>query len=658
MIKLNIKNKTYNGYSFVNNLNLDINSGDFVMIKGPSGSGKSTLLNILNLLDNDYTGYYMIDNVDMTEQSEHFKADFRRDHFGIIFQDYNVIPQMTVYENIIFALKLVTYKGDKKARAKEVIELVELTGHEHKKYNELSGGQQQRIGIARAVASNPDIIFADEPTGNLDPETSLAVLDIFSRLNAQGKTIIMITHYDDILTYANRVITIEDGAIVTDNSNEEKEEVPVHFSKRPKMSFFELINLGFLNLRRHKVKYLVTNITLIGSLLVMMFLLVAAKQVDDFKMNNIESNYYEIDLNYDQTADDFDFNTVHDAYLKVGSQFKESEVITEISSNAQIIAVNDLVLADLSDDQLKNMQSYVTFVDYTTDDDEYYLEKGYDPENENEIVITENFIKTFMDPDYNYKTSDPSQYVGQSLNLSLLSTTKNILDYKDEDVVDLEFTITGIDNSKDAELTLDTILYTNYYTLTHMPSDVVLTPNLSVFVNPTQYKMADIMANMEILGIVNEENYDGVPGQLETYSISAPENTSGNFVMLMFFFFIGIIIMITIIMSMTLSTLISQREKEFGIYYALGLDQYSMFLTVATEFLINTTLVSVFISFIAFIVIKVLFITEILLKPTEILIWSDYIILLLSSLVIAIISLVILFRNMMRYNPIKLIKKI
>jgi len=199
---------------------LTISKGEFVAIMGPSGSGKSTLMNILGLLDRPDTGAYRLDDQDVGSLSVDQLARFRNEKIGFVFQAFHLLPKTTALENV--ELPLVYAKGgvshDKAKAALRRVGLEERAAHFS---NELSGGQQQRVAIARALVNDPEILFADEPTGNLDTASGEEVMKIFAELHQQGKTVILITHDSDVAARAERVIRITDGEIISDQRSEE-----------------------------------------------------------------------------------------------------------------------------------------------------------------------------------------------------------------------------------------------------------------------------------------------------------------------------------------------------------------------------------------------------------------------------------------------------
>ena len=199
---------------------VSINKGEFVAITGPSGSGKSTLMNILGCLDRPTAGSYKLDGAEVATLNDDQLALTRNKKIGFVFQNFNLLPRISAVKNI--ELPLVYAGVDNTERIRRAIETLTKVGIVDRKDhrpNELSGGQRQRVAIARALVTDPAILIADEPTGNLDTKSSLEIMDIFCGLHAQGRTIIMVTHEADIAAYAKRVIFVRDGKILKDESN-------------------------------------------------------------------------------------------------------------------------------------------------------------------------------------------------------------------------------------------------------------------------------------------------------------------------------------------------------------------------------------------------------------------------------------------------------
>lgn len=204
----------------LNDITLDVKKGEFVSIMGPSGCGKSTLLNVLGLLDTPNGGKYIFNGKDVTTLSNKARTEIRKNNIGFVFQSFNLIDELSVAENI--ELPLVYLKKDKKYRENKVNEIMERMGIRHRKNHfpqQLSGGQQQRVAVARALVADPEIIFADEPTGNLDSKHGNEVMNLLTDLNSAGTTIVMVTHSSHDASFSHRTIQLMDGSLVTTQTN-------------------------------------------------------------------------------------------------------------------------------------------------------------------------------------------------------------------------------------------------------------------------------------------------------------------------------------------------------------------------------------------------------------------------------------------------------
>ena len=224
MIQVKDVHKSYDlGETFVHALrgvSFSIEEGEFVSIMGPSGSGKSTLMNIVGCLDTPTKGTYLLNNRNVGNLDEEQLAGIRNEEIGFVFQKFQLLPRSSALENVALPLKYASVKqSERLIRAEEVLDKVGLTNRLTHKPTELSGGEQQRVAIARALVNSPSILFADEPTGNLDSKTGNQVLEIFKDLNKRGQTIVVITHEREVAKRSQRTITIKDGEIGSDSIN-------------------------------------------------------------------------------------------------------------------------------------------------------------------------------------------------------------------------------------------------------------------------------------------------------------------------------------------------------------------------------------------------------------------------------------------------------
>ncbi|RKW33475.1 MAG: ABC transporter ATP-binding protein [Lachnoanaerobaculum sp.] len=202
-------------------ISLSIQQGEFVAIMGHSGSGKSTLLNILGCLDRPSLGDYYLDGINVAKMSQDELSRVRNAKLGFVFQSFNLISRMSILKNVEVPMTYARVKPSKRReRAMELLAMVGLSERMNHEPNELSGGQSQRVAIARALSNRPPLILADEPTGNLDSQASVEIMELFAQLNAQGNTVIVVTHEDNIAQYAHRILTFNDGEMISDEINQ------------------------------------------------------------------------------------------------------------------------------------------------------------------------------------------------------------------------------------------------------------------------------------------------------------------------------------------------------------------------------------------------------------------------------------------------------
>jgi putative ABC transport system ATP-binding protein len=211
-------------------VSMAVDRGDFLAIMGASGSGKSTLMNIIGCLDLPTSGRYMLDGVDVRGMSEDELADVRNRKIGFVFQSFNLIPRTSALANVELPMVYAGMpKKRRRQRAEWALARVGLADRMQHLPSELSGGQQQRVAVARAIATNPAMILADEPTGNLDSAATREVMDVFSQLNAEGRTVVLITHEDEVAAHAKRIVRLRDGEVIDDHRTSPVDGPPPHY---------------------------------------------------------------------------------------------------------------------------------------------------------------------------------------------------------------------------------------------------------------------------------------------------------------------------------------------------------------------------------------------------------------------------------------------
>jgi len=220
----------------ISDISYQIDSGEFVAVMGESGSGKSTLLSIMGAMNAPTSGRYIVDDIDVYALSQEKQADFRREFLGFVFQSFHLVPYLSVLENVMLPLTtLKTSRKIKRSMAEQALASVGLSGKFHRLPNQISGGEKERVAVARAIVNEPPVLLADEPTGNLDTQTTREVMELLLGLNQEGMTIVMVTHSVTCAGYAQRILRLSDGRLVEGDRSMKKSiapEVEQHFETR------------------------------------------------------------------------------------------------------------------------------------------------------------------------------------------------------------------------------------------------------------------------------------------------------------------------------------------------------------------------------------------------------------------------------------------
>lgn len=264
-VKKSYKLAANNKFEALKGIDISFDKGELVSIKGESGSGKSTLMNLIGGLDLDFTGEIKLNGKDIKKFKEKEIDKYRKNKIGFIFQSFNLIPHLTVLDNITISCMLSNIKKKERIkRAEKILKQVGLEDQMRKKPNQLSGGQMQRVAIARALINEPEIILADEPTGSLDSKTSEQILDIIKKIADDGKLVIMVTHSEKIAKKSSRVITISDGLIINDELKKEKKIIKNNkedlLKQKQNLSFLSSLKFAFKNMKEKKGRNLLVSI--------------------------------------------------------------------------------------------------------------------------------------------------------------------------------------------------------------------------------------------------------------------------------------------------------------------------------------------------------------------------------------------------------------
>lgn len=533
--------KKYNEVIF-NNLNLSFKSGEFVCILGESGAGKSTLMNIIGGLDSSYEGNIYVDNVNLKSIN---LDNYRRENIGFIFQNFNLISNLTVLENVMIKLDMskISIK-DKISKSKQILKELGLEKEIHKRPNELSGGQRQRVAIARTLVTDPDIILADEPTGALDSENSIKVLEILKGISEKGKLVIVVTHSQKVLDYSSRLITIDDGQVMTDEVISEVDIENEHTSSKQKnISFLTSLKFGIRNiinnLKRNILISLASSIGIVG-IIISLYIGDGVKDYIDNEINN-KANPKILDIKKKGTNELYEVD------------YFNSEDINNILSVKNIKKIYKQSIYTNSASISFNNQKYdlVTFSSYNNiDEDE--LEEGKLPKD-NEIVISKYLADKIVSNE-NY-----SSILGKEIDLYILDNSST-----EPFIINEKVKISGIYKRDKLSIIADSmygyISYSNLNTIYNKNSKKLLPTNLSVEVD-------------------DEDNIDMVKKNVDSLGFECTSSSSllediysyldiATFILSSFSILSLIVssIMIMIIMHIN----VVERTKEIGILRSLG----------------------------------------------------------------------------------------
>lgn len=535
-IKKEYKISKFNKQIILNDINLELSSGEFVCIYGESGSGKSTLMNIIGGLDNNYDGKVKIDDVSIKGLD---LDNYRRDKIGFVFQNFNLIPYLTVFENVMLMLDMVKLKEKGKIKkTKEALRKVGLIKHSHKKPNELSGGMKQRVALARAIINEPDIILADEPTGALDKKNANKVLNILKNLSLEGKLVIVVTHSNNVKKFANKIITLDSGKIIkfnniSDNKIDKKSSKTLKRSLNSSICIKLGINNIFKNLKRNILIIIASSIGVIGILISLYVGSGVKKYINDEIKNNIDP----LSFNITEKGK----NELYDIKYYSESEISKIKKIKHIKNIVKNVSYSSAYII------YKNKKYDLVSLSSYTNMNEKNIKKG-NILKDNDIVFSE-YLENNID----------GNVIDNYVSLYLLDTSN--LEPK---MISDDLKVSGIyKNGKIDLLNNSNYAYVKYETLEKIYNDY------DMKLKPTELKIE----------IDNKNNIEYVKKEIKKlgYELSNMQdytNTIFDYLDIATFIissFSFISLIVSIIMIITIFNInVLERTKEIGIFRAIG----------------------------------------------------------------------------------------
>lgn len=571
-IKKEYKISKSNKQIILNDINLELSSGEFVCIYGESGSGKSTLMNIIGGLDNNYDGKVKIDDVSIKELD---LDNYRRDKIGFVFQNFNLIPYLTVFENVMLMLDMVKLKEKEKIKkTKEALRKVGLIKHSHKKPNELSGGMKQRVALARAIINEPDIILADEPTGALDKKNANKVLNILKNLSLEGKLVIVVTHSNNVKKFANKIITLDGGKIIKfDNISDNKLDKKSSESLRRDLNSSICIKLGinniFKNLKRNILIIIASSIGVIGILISLYVGSGVKKYINDEIKNNIDP----LSFNITEKGK----NELYDIKYYSESEISKIKKIKHVKNIVKNVSYSSAYII------YKNKKYDLVSLSSYTNMNEKNIKKG-NILKDNDIVFSE-YLENNID----------GNVIDNYVSLYLLDTSN--LEPK---MISDDLKVSGIyKNGKIDLLNNSNYAYVKYETLEKIYNDY------DMKLKPTELKIE----------IDNKNNIEYVKKEIKKlgYELSNMQdytNTIFNYLDIATFIissFSFISLIVSIIMIITIFNInVLERTKEIGIFRAIGFRKKDIKRIFKTEAMLIGVLTGITSSYFSIIISKLI----------------------------------------------------
>ena len=551
-------------------INLSFEAGEFVSILGESGCGKSTLMNIVGGMDSHYEGTVSVNGQSLKEMKGKDLDDYRKKNIGFIFQSFNLIPHLSVLDNVTLAMEMMSMtKSERIERATDLLTQVGLKDHLHKRPNQLSGGQKQRVSIARALANDPDIILADEPTGALDKETTLQILELLRQIASQGKLIIAVTHSSKVAAFGTRVVALEDGQVLRDELNQDSEvSKSEHIEKETNLlpRSLKYGSCGKLAIRNMKINWKRNLLVSFGSAIgisSLMLMLSIGSGVESYLMDDILASFNPntVSISKEQTMPTMSEMNPSDMQSPMASMTQDIEPFTAedleaIKKVEGVMSVEPVVTftmkASLTDQEtgIRSDLMMLTSMDETVSED--YVSAGSLPKD-NEIMLTPMTAYTL------FGTEDFNSLIGEEVSLTLQLTDENNL----PTLLQETYTVAGVYEMDSPMTTSMPLAFLTYETLKqlHEANDFELLPTQLNVIAESEDLTEDLKQTLFDMGYANSQTNQMLEMMLEMLDIMTALFTGIAGISLVVS---GVMILVVLYISVV------ERTKEIGVLRAIG----------------------------------------------------------------------------------------
>lgn len=535
----------------LNGLNLEFNRGEFVSILGESGCGKSTFMNLIGGLDSEFEGDIFIDGKSIKGFKENELDDYRKKKIGFVFQQFNLISHLSVIENVKIAMELISEsKEEQNNRAKDILTKLGLKDHIYKLPNQLSGGQKQRVAVARALANNPDIILADEPTGALDSKTTEELLEILQDIANDGKLIIAVTHSARVAEVGTRIVKMHDGLIIDDIVKKKvSKSIEVKHESKPKnLGFIPAIKVAYQNFKKKFNRNILVSLGSAIGIISLMLTLSLGDGIKDYISEEIGSTVDPLVVEVNKPSGDHAKNPMPSEQL-----FEEQDIIL-LKGIEGVDYLESYYSTRNINYRYDEQNGSIFMLNTISESFDQNLLYGSMP-NENEILIPESILSEMIEDESNYK-----DIIGEQIEISFSVTNEN----NKEVTITNEFTISGVtEDSSNGGFRAITSAYLNYTDVENLLSEQGIT----------------IMPTTIYIHAVDESYIDGIKEQVSTYGFQGNrqeamiEQLMGylDLATVVLSGFSGLALIVSSIMILVVLYIgVVERTKEIGVLRAVG----------------------------------------------------------------------------------------